>query len=254
VANCDTRLAAEWRDTPNYQPRKNGLTPSILLLHYTGMESAEAALRHLCDPRSNVSCHYLVDEDGRIVQMVAESERAWHAGQSHWAGEDDVNSASIGIEIVNPGHDIDYRDFPDVQIGAVIELAKDIAARHGIAPRNIIGHSDVAPRRKKDPGEKFPWHLLAGEGVGQWVEPVPIGGDEGLGHGAAGDDILRAQRLLSSYGYLIGLNGRHGRETETVVAAFQRHFRPARVDGCLDASTLGTLEALVASLPEAFFS
>jgi N-acetylmuramoyl-L-alanine amidase len=249
VADCDTRLAAEWRDSPNYQPRKNGLQPSILLLHYTGMESAAAALAHLCDVRSNVSCHYLVDEDGRIVQMVAESERAWHAGQSHWAGEDDVNSASIGIEVVNPGHDIDYRDFPDTQIAAVIELARDIAGRHGIEPRHIIGHSDVAPRRKKDPGEKFPWPMLAAAGVGHWIAPLPVDGDEGHGHGASGEDILRAQRLLSSYGYLIGVNGRFGREMETVVAAFQRHFRPARVDGRLDRSTLETLETLVASLP-----
>jgi N-acetylmuramoyl-L-alanine amidase len=250
VAECDTSLPACWRDTPNFQSRRDGRTPTILLLHYTGMESADAALDHLCSSKSNVSCHYLIDEQGRVTQMVPEAERAWHAGQSHWAGEDDVNSASIGIEIVNKGHDLGYEDFPDEQIDAVIALSKDIIERHGISPRYVLGHSDVAPRRKKDPGEKFPWRKLHAAGIGHWVEPEPLGGDEGLGLRDTGEAVQHGQQLLADYGYLVGVNGKYGKETATVVSAFQRHFRPDKVDGRLDRSTLQTLEKLLAALPE----
>lgn len=244
--DIDTSLDAAWHPAANFEARKGGLRPSILLLHYTGMASAERALYWLCAPESRVSCHYLIDEAGRITQMVGEAMRAWHAGDAYWAGETDINSASIGIEIHNPGHGADYTDFPEAQMRAVEALSLDIIARHGIAPHRVLAHSDVAPKRKQDPGEKFDWGRLAGAGVGHWVEPARIEGDAGLGPGDHGGEIERLQRQLAEYGYRAAPTGRFDEDTANVVTAFQRHFRPALVNGRADRSTIDTLNRLKA--------
>ncbi len=248
---CDTSLPALWRDTPNFQPRRNGLTPTILLMHYTGMESGKAALDLLCHKDSNVSCHYLVEEDGQIIQMVTEDARAWHAGNSCWAGEADINSGSIGIEIVNKGHNPHPNDFPDEQISVVMALAKDIIKRHSIQPRHIIGHSDVAPARKKDPGEKFPWARLHENGIGHYVKPVALEGDKGYYIGDEDAEVEKARKLLAQYGYLVEAQQAFDERDALLLTAFQRHFRPEKVDGRLDRSTLATLENLIEALPVA---
>jgi N-acetylmuramoyl-L-alanine amidase len=219
----------------------------MLVLHYTGMESAEAALDWLTREESKVSCHYLVDEAGRITQMVRESERAWHAGQSLWAGETDLNSCSIGIEIHNPGHDFDYPDFPDAQIEAVVALCRDILSRHPIPPGRIVAHSDIAPVRKRDPGEKFAWDALAQAGVGLYVQPAAAGADQGLSLGDEGKPVLELQQDLAAFGYGVELTGTYGKGMESVVQAFQRHFRPERIDGVADVSTRETLKRLLAA-------
>ena len=241
-------LPHEWRPSPNVNARRDGKHPDILLLHYTGMEAAEAACRWLCNPSSAVSCHYLVDDEGGIFQMADEDMRAWHAGQSFWGGETDINSRSIGIEIHNCGHEADYPDFPDRQIEAVIGLARDILERHPIAPERVLAHSDVAPRRKRDPGEKFDWRRLHEAGIGHWVEPEAIGPDAGLGRCDQGDAVLALQGDLAAYGYEVPQTGRFDVATEVTVAAFQRHFRQARVDGRADRSTCATLARLIVGL------
>lgn len=243
-----TRLAHEWRPSPNVDARRDGKGADILLLHYTGMASAEAACDRLCHPDSKVSCHYLIDEQGGLVQMVGEDMRAWHAGQSFWGGETDINSRSIGIEIHNRGHEADYPDFPELQMEAVIALCRDILDRNPIAPERVLAHSDVAPRRKLDPGEKFDWRRLHEAGIGHWVEPEPLAGDRGLGRCDQGDAVLALQDELAAYGYEVPRTGRFDVATEVTVTAFQRHFRQARVDGRGDVSTRATLARLLASL------
>jgi N-acetylmuramoyl-L-alanine amidase len=182
--------------------------------------------------------------------MVAEEMRAWHAGAAIWAGEPDINSASIGIEVHNPGHDGGYPDFPGVQLRAVAALCKDIIARHGIRPERVLAHSDVAPARKQDPGEKFPWGPLAAAGIGHWVPPVAvIAAEPGMGVGVTGPLVADVQLLLARYGYGIEATGVIDGQTEKVVTAFQRHFRPERVDGRIDQSTIATLQRLLAALP-----
>jgi N-acetylmuramoyl-L-alanine amidase len=220
----------------------------MILLHYTGMPDVEGALARLCTAGTAVSAHYVVLEDGRIVQCVPEANRAWHAGASSWAGEEDVNSCSIGVEIINRGHDWGYPEFPLRQIAAVIALCRGIMLRRNIPPHRVLGHSDVAPARKKDPGEKFPWHSLANSGVGHWVQPAPIVRGETLKLGTEGDDVRSMQEALKRYGYGIEVNGKYDGPTMEVVTAFQRHFRPARVDGVADHSTLTTLQSLLAGL------
>lgn len=244
----DSRFASRLHPSPNFNARDAGIEPSILLLHYTGMPSAGAAIHWLAAPESKVSCHYVVDEIGAITQMVAEDCRAWHAGVSHWNGAADINSRSIGIEIHNPGHDGGYPDFPEAQMAAVEALCLDIIARHGIAPHNVLAHSDVAPRRKIDPGEKFGWARLARAGIGHWTEPAPVTGGAALERGARGDAVLRLQESLAVYGYGIPRTGDYCEDTEFVVAAFQRHFRPALVDGRADPSTFATLDTLLSTL------
>jgi N-acetylmuramoyl-L-alanine amidase len=244
IARLDACVPAELHPSPNIEPRRNGARPDILLLHYTGMLSGAKAVAWLADPRSRVSCHYVVDDDGTITQMVAEAMRAWHAGAGSWEGRGDVNSRSIGIEIHNRGHDLGYADFPPVQMQAVTALCRDIIARHGIAPHRVLAHSDIAPDRKKDPGEKFDWAGLAAAGVGHWVEPASVT-EAGVDPDSAG--IARAQRLLADYGYGIAVTGVADEATRNVVIAFQRHFRPARVDGVLDGSTIDMLERLSAA-------
>ena len=249
IEKPDSPLVARLHPSPNIEPRNRGLTPNILLLHYTGLASVEKALEILSRPDCKVSCHYVIDEDGTIIQMVAESERAWHAGLSFWAGESDINSASIGIEIQNPGHQLGYRDFPEKQMRAVTELSRDIVARHGMRAERVLAHSDVAPARKIDPGEKFDWPGLARSGIGHWVAPAPITADDaGLDIGSEGAGVERARMLLARYGYGLESEGALDESMKPVVRAFQLHFRPARTDGCLDRSTVDTLERLVAAL------
>jgi N-acetylmuramoyl-L-alanine amidase len=221
-------------------------------LHYTGVASAAKAIDWLSRTESKVSAHYVVDEKGHITQMVAEATRAWHAGLAAWAGESDINSASIGIEVHNPGHELGYPDFPEPQLRAVEALCRDIIARHSIRPEHVLAHSDVAPTRKKDPGEKFPWLRLARAGIGHWVAPVPVmAAEQGLRVGVAGPLVAEVQLMLRRYGYGIEPTCVVDAKTEFVVTAFQRHFRPERVDGRIDQSTIDTLERLIAALPQA---
>ncbi len=251
IAAPDSTLVDALQPSPNIEPRRNQARPSILLLHYTGLASMERAIHWLTCSESRVSCHYAVDSDGRVTQMVAEDMRAWHAGEAVWAGETDINSASIGIEIQNPGHELGYPDFPDVQLQVVERLCRDVIARHAIRPERVLAHSDVAPARKKDPGEKFPWARLARAGIGHWVAPAPVcAAEPELGSGACAPEVATLQATLLRYGYGIEPTGVVDRRTEIVVAAFQRHFRPERVDGSIDRSTIATLERLIAALPQ----
>jgi N-acetylmuramoyl-L-alanine amidase len=244
----DSPLVARFVSSPNYGDRRGYRAPNCLILHYTGMPTGEAALKALTDPASEVSAHYLVWEDGSIDQLVAERDRAWHAGRGSWKGETDLNSASIGIEIVNPGHDGGSPPFPDRQIEATIALVRDIAARWGIAPERTLAHSDVAPARKRDPGEVFPWNSLWRSGVGHWTEPAPLSGPPFFAAEEEGPPVRALQAMLALYGYGAEITGIYDRQTRQVVTAFQRHFRPERVDGEADASTLATLKALIDGL------
>ncbi|MFT3987110.1 N-acetylmuramoyl-L-alanine amidase [Aestuariivirga sp.] len=223
--------------SPNIGVRVNEAKPDMVILHYTGMKSAEAARAWLCNPESGVSCHYLVDEDGYITQMVGEEMRAWHAGASSWEGETDINSRSIGIEIQNPGHTLGYRAFPEEQMKAVIALVHDIMARNDISSSRVLAHSDVAPGRKIDPGELFDWAWLHREGIGDWIEPAPPDDTPA--------EITPLQAALERFGYGIEVTGIADARTEAVVSAFQRHYRPARFDGVADMSTLQTLQRLL---------
>jgi N-acetylmuramoyl-L-alanine amidase len=245
----DSSIASDVIPSANYGERNQDRQPDMILLHYTGMPDVQGAIAQLCTPGTDVSAHYVVLEDGRIVQCVPEAKRAWHAGVSSWAGEDDINSCSIGIEIVNRGHDWGYPEFPRRQIAAVIALCRGIVLRRNIPPYRVLAHSDVAPARKKDPGEKFPWHSLANSGVGHWVQPAPILRSGGLKLGTAGEEVRDLQQALARYGYGVPVTGKYDTATMEVITAFQRHFRPARVDGIADHSTLVTLQALLASLP-----
>jgi N-acetylmuramoyl-L-alanine amidase len=193
-----------------------------------------------------VSSHYLVFEDGAIIQLVPETRRAYHAGESCWEGTTDINSRSIGIEIGNQGHDYGSPEFPEAQIAAVIALCGDIVTRRSIAPARVLAHSDVAPSRKRDPGEIFPWARLAAVGVGLWVEPEPIVQGNALRPGDRGNAVSKLQSSLADYGYGITPTGEYDNATNEIVTAFQRHYRPARVDGIADESTLRTLEKLMA--------
>jgi len=199
----------------------------MLVLHYTGMESAEAAIDRLCDPQAKVSAHYVIHEDGRTVQLVAEERRAWHAGVAFWRGNTDINARSIGIEMVNPGHEFGLKPFPEKQMAALYTLVLEIVQRHLIPGRNVVGHSDVAPRRKDDPGELFDWPRLYKCGIGVWPE-----------EGQGGDmDEQQAGILLRDFGY----------ETDDLgktLEAFQRHFRPAEINGKLDLETAQLLGGL----------
>lgn len=270
----DSPVVDEVRPSPNHGERRGRFAdcpPDILLLHYTGMpdgqglRGGERAIRWLRLPVSQVSAHYVVDEDGRITQLVAENRRAWHAGRGAWDGDTDVNSASIGIEIVNPGHWWDmgaspdrdperpveihpgYRPFPEAQIAAVIGLARDIVARHGIPADRILAHSDIAPGRKRDPGELFPWEALARAGIGLWVPPAEEARGRALRLGETSPPVAALQAMLRHYGYGIEVGGVFDEATAAVVEAFQRHFRPSRVDGVADAGTVATLRALIAA-------
>lgn len=244
----DSSVVSDVIPSPNFGDRANNAAPNMIVLHYTGMPDVEGALARLCSEGTDVSAHYVVLEDGRVVQSVPEDKRAWHAGVASWAGETDINSCSIGVEIINRGHDWGYPDFPLRQIAAVITLCRGIMLRRNVPEHRVLGHSDVAPARKKDPGEKFPWPSLANSGVGHWVAPSPIIPGETLRLGADGSDVRGMQQALAKYGYGIDVTGTYDAATMEVVTAFQRHFRPAKVDGIADHSTLKTLEALLASI------
>ncbi len=205
----DSSIASDVIPSANYGDRNKGRLPDMIVLHYTGMPDVEGAIAQLCTAGTDVSAHYIVLEDGRIVQCVPEAKRAWHAGVSSWAGEEDINSCSIGIEIVNRGHDWGYPDFPLRQIAAVIALCRGIMLRRKVPSHRVLGHSDVAPARKKDPGEKFPWHSLANSGVGHWVQPAPIVRGEPLKLGTISDDVRDLQQALARYGYGVPINGKY---------------------------------------------
>ena len=218
--------------SPNHDDRK-GQAVDILLLHYTGMKSGAEALARLRDPTAEVSAHYLIEEDGSAFQLVPEARRAWHAGRSYWAGARDINARSVGIELVNPGHEFGYRPFPEAQMQKLIALCHGILARHAIPAARVIGHSDVAPDRKQDPGELFDWQRLAAEGIGLWP-----GDSDGMGTAAIDEATAKGQ--LASFGY-----GVDDFPFDTVVTAFQRHFRPAAVTGQFDADCAARLATLL---------
>ena len=222
-------------DTPSPNFDERLLPVSIVVLHYTGMQTAEAAIDRLRDPAAKVSAHYLIAEDGQVLRMVAEEKRAWHAGKSRWRGIEDVNSASIGIEIVNPGHEWGYRPFPDAQIEALLPLVADIKERHGITRGNIVGHSDVAPVRKRDPGELFPWHRLARLRL---ALPRPT------------RNLL--DPMWTQAGFLLALErfGYDVTDPMAAIMAFQRRFRPELIDGEIDAECRMILLALLLPKPQ----
>ena len=233
------------RWSPNHDERPAGTPIDTLILHYTGMQTAKAALDRLCDleppaPLPRVSCHYLVEEDGMVWRLVPEERRAWHAGKSFWRGHELLNARSIGIEIVNPGHEWGYRPFPALQMAAVADLCLEILGRHPIPARNVVGHSDVAPDRKQDPGELFDWEGLAANGIGLW--PAGVDGD---GRDRPESGLARAAALLTRIGYPVD-----PAQPRVALVAFQRHWRQESVDGEADSGTLARLEA-VARLVEA---
>jgi len=227
------------RPSPNHDSRGDtiGGPPRIdmLVLHYTGMQSAAAALERLCDPQARVSSHYVVDEDGTIWRLVSEERRAWHAGVSYWQGESTLNTVSIGVEIVNPGHEWGYRDFPEPQMQAVEALCLEVIARWRIPAHRVVGHSDIAPTRKVDPGERFDWPRLARAKIGLWPEPAAeLRRRRGRGVGIV--ERARALADLARIGYQVEPGN-----VEPPLAAFQRRFRPERWDGRLDGETSGRL-------------
>jgi N-acetylmuramoyl-L-alanine amidase len=230
--------AIRWRPSPNHDRRGEAPTIDMLVLHYTGMQSAGAALDRLCDPEARVSAHYVVDEDGVVWQLVPEIRRAFHAGRSCWAGERDLNFVSIGIEIVNPGHEWGYRPFPEPQMAAVEHLCRDILSRHPIPPDRVVGHADIAPNRKSDPGELFDWSRLARVGIGIWPEPSRA-------EPPAAVDHIRTTADLEAIGYCASLAG----ETSSIVA-FQRRFDPRRVDGVIDPDTAARLAEVRAAFDQ----
>jgi N-acetylmuramoyl-L-alanine amidase len=215
--------------SPNHDDRPDGQPVDMLVLHYTGMRSGAEAIARLRDPAARVSSHYVVEEDGAVFRLVEEGRRAWHAGISHWRGATGLNGRSIGIEIVNPGHEWGYRPFPALQMGAVAELCRGILARHPIPARNVVAHSDIAPDRKEDPGELFDWEGLAAEGIGLWP-------------GAGGVPVEECVAALGAIGYRTDL------PAPVLLRAFQRHWRPERVDGQADAQTRARIGAVLAAL------
>lgn len=228
--------------SPNWDARVR--PPDMVVLHYTGMRSGAAALERLRDPAAKVSAHYLVEEDGRVFALVSEERRAWHAGVSYWAGERDCNGASIGVELVNPGAEWGYRDFPPAQVDALCALLDEMRGRWTLPDARILGHSDVAVGRKVDPGERFPWADLERRGHGLWAEPAPAPGAT-LGEGDEGLGVLALQAGLSRLGYDAPPTGGFDPATAAVVAAFQRHWRPTQVDGVADGDTRARLTALL---------
>jgi len=223
-AHLTAKLASTRYSSPNYDERAQAV--SMLVLHYTGMDSAGSALERLCDPAAKVSAHYVVDEQGEVFNLVPEEKRAWHAGVSCWRGELDINSASIGIELVNGGHDFGLPPYPRVQIAALILLCQDILARHQILPVNIVGHNEIAPDRKRDPGEHFAWTELANAGIGVW--PMAQAGTASVTNSAE----QQAHQNLFDIGYAVP------DASHTQVLEFQRRYRPALINGVLDGETI----------------
>ncbi len=254
-------MKIEAKPSPNFNDRK--VPVDMLVLHYTGMETGQAALERMCDSEAQVSAHYMLWEDGRIVQLVGEDKRAWHAGVSSWQGDEDLNSRSIGIEIVNGGHDWllpggGLPPYPEVQIEALIELCQGILSRWDISLTRIVGHSDIAPARKDDPGEHFPWDRLARGGIGLWPEtllddpakPIDLIG-RGLGKGDKGKSVGRLQTMLAEIGYMLDASEAYDEATEAVVRAFQRRWVQARVTGQADLVTLQRISIVHTTYTEA---
>ena len=229
--------------SPNHDARPDGLSIDSIVLHYTGMRSARDAIDRLRDPVAKVSSHYVVEEDGTVWRLVPEERRAWHAGVSFWRGHTALNDRSVGIEIVNPGHEFGYRDFPVLQLVAVCDLCVALLSRHPVPARNVVAHSDIAPDRKEDPGEKFDWEGLARNGVGLWPAGVPDLGTGGAVRDAASLRDVRA--ALSDIGYRVAAEGALDPALSSVLRAFQRHWRPEAVTGQADAGTLARLLAVV---------
>ena len=234
--------------SPNFDARR--APPDMVLLHYTGMPTGAEALARLRDPEAKVSAHYLIEEDGKVFSLVAEERRAWHAGLSFWKGERDINAVSIGVELVNPGHEWGYRAFPDAQIEALIELLDEIRGRWEIPDGRILGHSDVAPERKTDPGELFPWKRLAQAGHGLWLEP-PAAPGPALSLGDDGTGVFALQAGLTRLGFDSAPSGQFDAHTQTIITAFQRHWRSDRVDGVADGETRARLVHLLRAAAEA---
>ena len=235
--------------SPNWDCRPADAGPiDTLVLHYTGMVSAEAALERLTDPAAKVSAHWCIGEDSTIWRLVPEEQRAWHAGLSEWRGRRSVNDFSIGIELVNPGHEYGYRPFPPAQMGALLDLVRAIVARHPIEPRNVVAHSDIAPTRRQDPGELFDWARLAKAGIGLWPQHAaePVAEGQALRRGDRGSAVRRRQERLRAIGYGLAVDGDFGVDTAAVVRAFQRHFRQTRVNGIVDAGTDAMLHEVYA--------
>lgn len=243
--NPDSDSVQATQPAVNFGERRGVEVPDILLLHYTGMNDGDGALKWLCCEESGVSCHYFVEEDGRVLQLVPEEKRAHHAGAGRWEDSDDINSRSIGIEIVNAGHPGGLPDFSEPQMAAVARLSKDIISRHGILPHHVLAHSDIAPGRKEDPGENFDWAYLAQQNVGLWIEPTGMSSGTFFQEGDVGQPVEALQSMLSLYGYGLEINGNFDHQTKIVVAAFQRHFRQEIVDGVADFSTIDTLHRLL---------
>jgi N-acetylmuramoyl-L-alanine amidase len=235
------------RPSPNFDARPAGQRIDMLVLHYTDTQTLDETLGYLLDPARAVSAHYVVDEDGTVLQLVPEAMRAWHAGVSCWRSNRDINARSIGIEIQNPGHRCGYRAFPEAQIDATIELCRGILARHPVEQRNVVGHSDVAPQRKADPGELFPWERLAQAGIGYYPGHVARRRRtiRDFGPGARDEAVEIAQSDLAEFGYECVINGELDASTRAVLTAFQRRFRAWRCDGRLDGETQARLRALV---------
>lgn len=224
--------------SPNHNERDPAIPLSYIVLHYTGMDTAEAALLRLCDPASKVSAHYVIDETGRLYHLVDNGRRAWHAGQSFWKGMTDINSASIGIELANPGHQHGYRSFFPAQLIVLKQIVRELIAKYGLDPATcLLAHSDVAPGRKEDPGELFPWEALAKDGLGLWPKPEPAD------YGHAEDDVV--QDLLRAVGYDCPNTGVYDRAMRATVLAFQRHFEPENLTGTPERETIARLRALL---------
>ena len=228
--------------SPNFDART--APPSVLVLHYTGMKTGQEAIDWLRNPAASVSSHYVVEEDGRVFRLVAEERRAWHAGASFWRGRRNLNGDSIGIEIVNPGHEWGYRAFPEAQVQAVLDLVADIRTRWTIEDDRIVGHSDIAPTRKDDPGELFPWKRIAEAGHGLWVE-APAAPGQPLSEGEEGAGVFALQAGFTRLGYDLPPSGKFDADTAAVVRAFQRHWRQSKVDGIADGETRAQLIALL---------
>jgi len=242
------------RPSPNFDERVKPVR--FVVLHYTGMESGPAAIDWLCNPISKVSSHYVVEENGDIYQLVPDAKRAWHAGRGSWRGETDVNGVSVGIEIVNGGHEFGLPEYPEAQIRAVMALVDDLLERHGLDPRAVIGHSDLAPSRKPDPGEKFPWARLVANNLAIGADPVKDGskGDhrplfDVLGMVDRGVAVL--QTGLATIGYGVEVTGVYDQITFDTVTAFQRRHRQSNPDGIVDVETLGLVNAVVGRLKRA---
>ena len=212
------------KPSPNFGVRPANNPIDMLVIHYTGMTSANDALSRLCDGASGVSAHFLIDEDGTLYSLVDEYEGAWHAGKSLWRGNRNINDRSIGVELVNPGHEFGYRIFPDPQMDTLATLAQDLITRHPIPPRNVVGHSDIAPSRKQDPGELFDWQKLATIGVGLWPKPATKIEEE-------------AAEILTRYGYDMS--------STSAITAFQRHFRQSYITGIADDETTALATGLL---------